>query len=402
MRIALLTMIEPAGAGDGERRAFLRIGGQTIARHQVALALKLECQRIICVGAGIGGRTTELQKMAEESGARLEVVANVQEAAAGISDNDEMIALADGLFVGPGFPTSLREQGFAVYVLHADAASEGFERLDLEAAAAGIVHVPGRLATRLRELPADYDAVSGLTRIALQSGIARRKLAVEDQIGTIWKLVSSETEAQALEPEWLRLQLGNSSGGEPSRWLARNAVMAFGPSLLHAGSGSRISLAAFVAALLIGAFSIWFGLVWLALIVAAFAWILHHAAFMLVGAEEATHPGRNWTSIASLLAGCLVDLEILVIVFTASGVTEWQGLFGPAFPPIALLLLMRIVPKIVGHGRRGWMEDRAVLCLVLVAAHAFGIVLPCVEILSVLFLIAALASIGARPRLTTA
>ena len=36
-------MMEPAGSGQAVPRAFLRVGGATLARHQLGLALALEC-----------------------------------------------------------------------------------------------------------------------------------------------------------------------------------------------------------------------------------------------------------------------------------------------------------------------------------------------------------------------
>ena len=54
-------MMEPAGAGQTAPRAFLRVGGATLARHQLGIAVALECQRVICIAREVVPELIALQ-----------------------------------------------------------------------------------------------------------------------------------------------------------------------------------------------------------------------------------------------------------------------------------------------------------------------------------------------------
>ena len=63
LRVALLSMIEPAVPGTAPR-AFLRVGGVSIARQQLGLVLALAAERIVCLAAGMSAELVQLQHAA--------------------------------------------------------------------------------------------------------------------------------------------------------------------------------------------------------------------------------------------------------------------------------------------------------------------------------------------------
>src|SRR5690349_6670669 len=109
-------MMEPAGVGQPLPRAFLRVGGATLARHQLGIALALECQRVICVAREISPELIALQHEAERAGVRLHVVPGARALAGLVTANDELIVFTEGLLAEPQEAIALLETGHAVLV----------------------------------------------------------------------------------------------------------------------------------------------------------------------------------------------------------------------------------------------------------------------------------------------
>ena len=86
-------MMEPAAAGDPTPRAFLRVGGANLARHQLTLALLAKCERIICVAREFSSELVELQHEAERGGARFHVVSGPRGLSGLITATDEVLAI---------------------------------------------------------------------------------------------------------------------------------------------------------------------------------------------------------------------------------------------------------------------------------------------------------------------
>ena len=169
MRIALLAMTEPAGAGQPFPRAFLRVAGATLAQHQLSLVLALDCQRLICLARGTSPELIALQHAAEDAGLQFSIATGPGQLSGLVTANDEIVVVSEGLFVDPSQAAPLlEERGPVVLVQPVEGAlAAGYERIDLNRAGAGLMRVPGQLVERLRELPVDCDIVSSLTRIAL-------------------------------------------------------------------------------------------------------------------------------------------------------------------------------------------------------------------------------------------
>jgi hypothetical protein len=275
-------MMEPAAAGQATPRAYLRVGGANLARHQLGIALALECQRIICVAREITPELIALQHEAERAGVRLHVIPGARALAGLVTANDELIVFTEGLLAAPQDAIALLDAGHGVFVQPIESGlAAGFERIDLNHAAAGAIRIPGRLVERLTDLQPDCDVPSALPRIALQAGVAMQSVPAAAREGVRWRLVRDEVEAHAIEDAWIRLHMGEGGLPTPGILLSRLCVLAFGPSLLHAGSGARLVALGALVVMLLALGAGWFGYAAVALALSAVGWTIRHAAGLL-------------------------------------------------------------------------------------------------------------------------
>ena len=98
MRIALLAMTEPAGAGQPFPRAFLRVAGATLAQHQLSLVLALDCQRLICLARGTSPELIALQHAAEDAGLQFSIATGPGQLSGLVTANDEIVDVSEDLF----------------------------------------------------------------------------------------------------------------------------------------------------------------------------------------------------------------------------------------------------------------------------------------------------------------
>lgn len=366
-------MLEPAAPGNAAPRAFLRIGGITVARQQLALALELRCERVICLAAGLGPELVELQHIAEAAGAQFHVLGSARGLAGLVTAVDEVIALGDGLFLSISQAAALLEDGQAVLVQPIEQGLEaGFERIDLNHAGAAAMRLPGRLVERLAELPPDCDAASALQRIALQAGIRQRPIPTPGQDGLFWTLVRSEDEAHKLEPQWIRQRTRDEGMPSPSRGLALLAVRAFGPALLHAGSGATALVIAAAVLALLALGSGWFGWTVLGLSLLALGWILREAAVLLARIESETQRGRKGLDGKEIF-GWICDGVLIVLIAWGTQLHAGQHFTDRLFPPFMLVALLRILPRLMAPRWAGWLGDRALLAIAVGAAILAGV-----------------------------
>lgn len=366
-------MLEPAGSSHAFPRAFLRVGGASLAQHQLGLAMALECQRLICVARGPSPELTALQHAAEGAGMRFHIVGGPQQISSLVTAADELIVITEGLFVDPTVAAPLLDGTRPVVLALPDdgAVAEGFERLDINHAAAGIMRIPGALIERLHDLPADCDAVSALTRIALQAGAQMRQVPAEARVGASWRMIRSETEALALETEWLRARLGKRRSAAPADRLARMGVLSFGSSLLHAGNASGAASLGAVAALFLALGTAWLGTFSLAFALAGLGWVLVRATELLRGAERQAYSVAKPAIPRAEALGWLVDAALVAICALALSGPSWMPpapLEQRLFAPVMLMLLVHLAPRFLVDGLSAWTCDRAVLSLLLALA----------------------------------
>ncbi|MDE8654181.1 hypothetical protein [Novosphingobium album (ex Liu et al. 2023)] len=377
-------MVEPAGAGQPIPRAFLRVAGSTLAQHQLGLTIALDCQRVICIARGTSPELLAVQHRAEDAGQQFHIVTAPAQLAALVTAADDLIVLSEGLLPDPAHAVPLLESGPAVLTQPVEGAlAEGFERIDINNAAAGAARLPGRLVEQLHELPGDWDVPSALTRIALQSGIPMREVPSAARLGVGWKMIRTETEALGVEHEWLRARIGVSRPGSPGRSLARIGVLSFGPSLLHAGNASTALAAGALLVLAIAAGAAWFDLVAVGFLACAIAWLLAQAAGMLRAAErhaEAIAPPAIPRADA---LGWAVDAAFMLLAIWGTQRGPGDLAASTAFAPVMLLLLLHLVARLFEERLAALVADRALLALVLCAGATIGYLAPLIQILCV-------------------
>lgn len=373
MRVALLTMLETAGPPPAALRAALRVGGIGLGRHQLTLALACKCERIVCLARALDPELVAMQHAAEEAGARFHVIPGARALVGLVTAGDEVFLVADGLLAAPERAAELLEQGPAVLVQPIETGlPQGFERIDLNHAAAGAMRIPGRLVERLADLPADCDVASALQRIALQGGVSQTMLPATLRDEGAWRLVRNETDAQAAESEWIKAMTAPGKGETLTEIGIRRAVRAYGPALLHAGTGGKtVRLTAFVV-LLLALTAGWFGLASFALIIAAVAWVLRCASALLLEIErQALRRARGAVSTEDAFGWAIDAVLVLIIAWNLTGMPPSSGTLMRAFPAVMLVALLRVLPRAIDAGWVRWFKDRGLIALAL-AGLAFG------------------------------
>lgn len=381
-------------------RAALRVGGLSIARQQLGVVLALECERVVCIAAGVTPEIIELQHSAEAAGAQFHVVSGARALVGLISAVDELIALGDGLFASAQAAIDLLGQGQAVLVQPIEQGlAAGFERIDINHAAAAALRIPGRLVEPLAELPADCDAISALQRIALQAGVRQRPIPPLADGRLFWTLVRSEEDAHALEPRWIRQRTNDDGALGPSRALARFAVRGLGPALLHSGSSARVVVVAAAVTALIAQVAGWFELAPLGLALGALGWVLREAAVLLARVEAETVPVRRGLDRRAAY-GWLLDGIMILLAGWGTALHTAHPSWDRFFPPLMLVGLLRILPRALGGNWQAWLEDRALLACAIAAALLSGYGSLAIHIAAVLVLVAGIVIPRGEKQLT--
>lgn len=373
-------MIEPAAAGSPSARAFLRVGGLTIARQQVALALQLGCERVVCIAPGPSPELAELQQLIEAGGAQFYLVTQARALVGLVSAVDEVIVIADGLFATTSSLAELLEEGQSVLVQPIEQGlAAGFERIDLNHAFGGAMRLPGRIVERMAELPVDCDATSALLRIALQAGVRQKPIPQPDQSRLFWTLVRSEDQAHSLEPQWIRQRTRGEGDLSFSGAVALLSVRSFGPALLHAGSGARFLVWAAAVLLLLALGAGWLGFAALGLGFVALSWIVREAAVMIARIETEQTALRSGFDQKELF-GWILDVFIVALASWSAQTAVGQSVIERLFAPFMLVALLRIVPRLVPSRWSSWFQDRALLALLLAGATIAGLAGPTIMI----------------------
>jgi hypothetical protein len=398
-------MMETTGSEAAVPRAYLRVGGVSLARHQLGLALALGCERIVCIARGLQPEIVELQHVAEDHGARFHLVSGPRGLVGLVAANDELIVLADGLLVAANEALAQIEAGQGVLVQPIEIGQPaGFERIDLNHAAAGAMRLPGGLVERFAELPADCDAVSSLQRIALQAGLPQRMLPTDLRESGAWRLVRDEAEAQAAESDWFRQHTAIADVGSMSEAAARIAVRSVGPALMHSGSGGNAVGILAVAVVLLALGAGWFEYSAAALFLYFAVDVLGRAARLLLRIERHSLNLPRSILPRELLFGWGLDIVLVLILGWSQPLVEPEGPFTHLFPAFMLVAMLRLIPQIIPAAWARWLEDRGLfaLLLALVVVTAGG--MPDGLIIAAAFILAVVGMVWSdRPaRLTRA
>lgn len=392
-------MIEGADAAAATPRAFLSVAGTSVARYQLLAAVTLECSRIICVARAIGPDLIALQHEAERSGMQFHVVTGVRGLLPLVTATDEVIAFADGLLASPD-ALSAQLSGPAVLVQPAETGmTAGFERIDLNHAAAGALRVPGRLVDRMSDLPPDCDAFSALLRVALQAGVPLREVPAEIRDHSRWRLVRSEAEAHEAEEYWFRQHAG-SLPVTPGNLLARLAVGGIGPALLHNGKGGGSVAASALVLVLVALVAGWYRYVGTALVLVGFAWVAWRAAVLLERVRLAGQASGDGPVTGGAATGWLLDAAVVLLVLWLAPPPGSGVRLDHVFTPVMVLGLMRLLPGLSPARWLAWAEDRFFLAASMAAASVAGVLHVGLQGLALVLLLLALFLVRGRSGIT--
>lgn len=383
--------------------AFLRIGGATLAQHQLGLALACGCQRIVCVAHEMTPDLTSIKSIAEDVGLQCHIVIDSRKLSGLVAAQDELLVFSEGLFIEPETVIPLLEAPGPVVLVQPveEALREGFERIDHSRATAGIMKIPGHLVERLQELPSDYNIPSALTRIALQAGVATRLIPEGSRDNSNWRLVREEAEAIALESQWLRNRVGASLKRAPAQFIARFGVVNFGSSLLHAGNASNATNISTLVLLAVAGFLAWFDVEYLAFLMLAAAAVALEAGRLLRAAERRALGQLPPAIPRSDVLGWLLDIAFVTVMIAAITRLFGESVLSWAFPPVLLMLLLVLTDLTTRENPINLVGDRLLLGLILSVAAVVDETEMVVELLS-LGLVAAGIAISVRKRPITA
>ena len=174
-----------------------------------------------------------------------------------------------------------------------------------------------------------------------------------------------EGEAQLAETEWFRQHTAVTGASSVSDMGARIAVRSIGPALLHSGSGGNaVGWLALVAVLLaLGAG--WFEFSATALFLCVGADVLRRAAGLLLQIERRSLNLPRSGFPRKLLFGWALDVALILILTWSQPLGEREGLLAHAFPPIMLVVMLRLIPQVIQAGWVRWLEDRGLFSLIL-------------------------------------
>ena len=382
MRVALLSTLEPSSDDASTPRGLLRLGGRSIAHHQLATALALGCDRVICLADGLPGEVIALQHAAERAGASFQVTGDGRAVAQLVKPDDELLVFSDGLVAAPEAVRTLLggRSGVVVQPVESGLAA-GYERIDLNHAGGGVMRLSGRLAAGLADLPGEWNPVSALLRIAVQSSLRQVVLPQALIDNGRWALVRSDGEAHRLEPHWLRQHTAKRDGNGPGRWLAARLVELLGPALLHAGTRPHIVVLGAAALALLALGSAWFGAYAAAFAGLGIAWLVRRSAAILARVHGERSLGASRWLDPETGFGVLLDLGFGAVAAWRLAATHpvANAYVVGGFVALVLLGLLRLLPPLFAGAKwSGWLEDRLVLALVLAAASltsVFGLAL---------------------------
>ncbi len=348
--------------GSEALRALVRLGGVSLARHQVELALRQDCERIVCFTVNLTPDIIALQHLSEAAGARFHSLTGARGLAGLVTADDTVLVLEDGLFVTSGLMPDLRAGPPVVYVQPIDAGlAAGFERIDLNHASAGILRLSGSQVARLADLPDDVNVFSALQRIALQAAVPLRMIPPHDQAAACWTLVRCEAQAERLEAHWIAVRTQPDGAATPTQWLMRHVVRAFGATLLDSAGGMASLLVGAGVLLLLAVGAGWFGYPVVGLVfagLAGMAWTIHIMIRRIM-------PGAELSQWVATAFECAQDAALIALATWGQVRSAGASLFDWVFPALALLLLLRLVAGLAPPRWRGWLADRTVLALAL-------------------------------------
>lgn len=372
VRTALISLIETVPGGVALRGALPFAHGRLAMLH-IDLAVQAGAGEILCLVGAVDDRIREIEAYAVQRGLAVHLVRSVADISVRLASEDELLVIADGLYVAPADMERLaRETGtFVASFAPGDGARvliERFERIDINHVWAGLACVRARDLVDARDLPEDWSIQSALLRLAVQRGYRREvlpfSLAEAGRIAIVRE--GAEVDILALQ------ELAGSSGSLGGRIVQTGSVASLAKRLWSTRWSRPALRGAAIGLPVIGiatAAAGW-GMVALGLLIAGRA--AGHAANRLFGrfAGRLTRPAEQFSSdIAFALA------FIIVTVLSVAASDRLSGLFAALLLPA----LATVLERVTGPMRRLWRRlagSPSLVALVALIALPLGLMMP--------------------------
>jgi hypothetical protein len=199
----------------------VRLGGRSIAWHQVQAALSLGCERIVCLAEAPGSGLSAIQSEAEARGAKFSAISHARALAGLVSAADTLFVFAPGVLPDRDWLAQALGARAGIASLPAESAIErGFERIDRDRAWGGVLATRGDAVEALSLLPPDADPIAGLLRIALQRGGRCVEVPERWLDEGRWALLADAAAARRIESGWQSRHVPAPSLDHPGEALA--------------------------------------------------------------------------------------------------------------------------------------------------------------------------------------
>lgn len=376
MRAALLSLIETVPGGAALRGALPLANGQ-LGMLQVDLARQAGAGEILCLVSSVGAKVRQIETYAAACGVSFHLVRSVADISVRLASDDELLIIADGLYVAPeDMPQLTRETGTFLTSFAPGAGErsliERFERIDINHVWAGLACVRARDLVDARDLPDDWSVQSALLRLAVQRGYRRQVLPFALAEAGRLAIVRDAAEVEALALQELAGSTGALGGRlvrlPPVQTLARRAWAArwIQPSL-------RIAALSLPVGAIGLAVADWSMTALGALVAGRFA---GHAANRLFGRFAASRmPAAEQTARDAAFGLAFIAITML----TVAASDRLAGLFAALILPGLALVLGRLRPPMARSVPRFWLglaRSPSLIALAAFVAIPFGLVLP--------------------------
>lgn len=199
-------------------RGALPLANGQLGMLQVDLARQAGAGEILCLVSSVGTKVRQIETYAAACGVSFHLVRSVADISVRLASDDELLIIADGLYVAPeDMPQLARETGT---FLTSFAPGEGerslierFERIDINHIWAGLACVRARDLVDARDLPDDWSVQSALLRLAVQRGYRRQVLPFALAEAGRLAIVRDAAEVEALALQELAGSTGALGGG---------------------------------------------------------------------------------------------------------------------------------------------------------------------------------------------
>lgn len=376
------------------------IAGRSVLQHQVEVALRHGCERVVCLAQHPPRDFDKLRRMCSEAGASLRLLHRPRELSALVSASDILLVFAKNLlFEEDMLPRRDKDLPVILALPAEGSVALGFERIDATRAWAGIMLLPGALVEELRRLPDDIDPASALLRVGLMARTPIVELPINVLARHAIALPLDPAGARRIEAERINRLAEPASFSAPCRAVVERLAIRNASQILATRFGGRALGGAAGMVLLLANFAGQAGYTALALcaFIMASAQITAWQILRRVSGWTKAEPRKRDRLGSS--ANIAADVTLLVILAQA-GSTGTQ-LPVHWFAPAVLIGLLGLARRLLPEQFAALASDRALIGAALLLAHGVGVLSGAVMILALAVLATLFVYETRRTEITT-